>query len=343
MKQILYAYLTSKKVLLSLLNIILFITFILLLKKFYYEYLIYLKILLSLIKPLFYALIITYIIHPYMQKHEKVPMFLKIILYLFIIFITLFFMFKHLLPSLIQSIEEVMIYIKEMIALYDLKIPDTIMNINTINTSVNIINKTSSLLSSLLFTFALTIYFLLDYEMIKKQILKAFYFIHSKSIDYLYYINIELRNYINAFILLMVIQSLCYGIIFYIISHKHFIILGLLSGISSIIPYFGPIIITVLGLLTILPISKKAFILGCILSIIYSNIDSYFITPKIYKSKVKIHPISALICMLVCNKLFSFTSLIFCIPVLIIIKTILYVRKTETKFPLQDATDNNKQ
>lgn len=99
------------------------------------------------------------------------------------------------------------------------------------------------------------------------------------------------------------------------------VVIGLLSGFSNIIPYFGSIIGFTLsvgmGLISGEPIRA---LYAAILIIVLQQVDTIVIVPKIVGESVKLSPVMIIISLAVAGKLFGIVGMIFAVPAVAVIK-----------------------
>lgn len=102
------------------------------------------------------------------------------------------------------------------------------------------------------------------------------------------------------------------------------IIIGLISGIFNLIPYFGPIVgfglAIFIGLLD--PNPMKA-LYGAIAILIIQQIDGWFIVPKIVGDSVKLHPVVVLLAILIGGNLFGLLGMLLAVPVTAFIRLLI--------------------
>lgn len=99
------------------------------------------------------------------------------------------------------------------------------------------------------------------------------------------------------------------------------VVIGLFSGFSNIIPYFGSIIGFTLsvgmGLISGEPIRA---LYAAILIIVLQQVDAIVIVPKIVGDSVKLSPVMIIISLAVAGKLFGIVGMIFAVPAVAVIK-----------------------
>lgn len=187
--------------------------------------------------------------------------------------------------------------------------------------SFGFITKSFSYISKFIIILVLTVYFLFNMENIKLKIKELFgkssYFSLLKEIDE------DLNNYIKSVSLIMVIEACEYFFLYLLIGHPNFLLLGILAGVATIVPYFGGLLTCLIALLTSVCVSKKLFIMTAFISLVVPIFDSYVIDPKIYHKTIKISPIKAICAMVISSSLFDFFGVIIAIPLYIILEKII--------------------
>lgn len=286
------------------------------------------------LKPILISFSIAYILNPILTILNK-----KInsrILSVFIIFILLFifiigigyFSFPILVKQYCSLTNDLIPFINKIFLNDFFGLKDVILNLisnisNTINNNYFlIINKSFSFISNLFIILLLSFVFLLKMEKIKlyiKKILKK-----KKDLQLLLKkIDSALNNYLKALLIIIFIEIFEYTFIYLIIGHPNFLLIGVLAGITTIIPYFGALFTNILALITAAFISPKLFIICALIVIVVPIFDNYVIDPKIYQRTNKISPFKAVLAIIVCGMIFGSIGFIIAIPILIIIETII--------------------
>ena len=137
---------------------------------------------------------------------------------------------------------------------------------------------------------------------------------------YLKKLDIELAKYVLGILKNILVQMFEYTFAFLIIGHPNYLILGILSGLSAIIPWFGGFIVIVLSLLVSSVLSTKLFILTVIICIICPVLDGNVIGPKIYGHSNKLHPLLIIFAVSAGGIIAGFWGIVVSIPVAIFIK-----------------------
>lgn len=236
--------------------------------------------------------------------NKYLSLFIILINVLFILFILIYYSFPLIYDEFIILIDYFNIKIINYI--YDY------ININFITKSIN-------LFTNFIFILFLTFYFLFYFD---KIILFIKNFFKDKYHLLLSNIYNDLNNYFKGFYLLMFIEIIEYLVIYYLIGHPLFLILAILSGLTSIIPYIGALFTNLIALITALSISKELFIASAIAMIVIPILNNYFVEVKIYSNKVQLPVLGIILSMVIFSAIFDIYGVIFCIPMYIIFKNI---------------------
>lgn len=189
------------------------------------------------------------------------------------------------------------------------------------NGAVNIVNTSVNFFTNFAIIICVSIYFLHDMDKIRNWVKQ--YLLRSKRRTYHYVktLDNELNRYIGGLGMNILIQTIEYIIAFLLIGHPNYLILGIISGISCIIPIFGGAIAAIISLLISSVISTKVFIGTVIICIICPNIDGYVIGPKIYGKSNQIPPLITIFAVFAGGALGGFWGIILSLPIAIIIRT----------------------
>ena len=161
---------------------------------------------------------------------------------------------------------------------------DVLKNIGTSISSgaISILNASISALASLVIIIATSAYFLWDMDKIRDWIKSKLKRKKKKVYEYIKTLDIAINNYFNGLLRTIIIQFIEYTFAFFIIGHPNYLVLSILAAVTTIIPYFGGIIINILAVIIAAVVSPKLLILTIIVCIICPNIDGYIIGPRVY-------------------------------------------------------------
>lgn len=202
------------------------------------------------------------------------------------------------------------------------KMYEAINNGITLSLFYKILGRIATVILSLIISF----YLLKD----KDDIYKGFCEICRKLLPEKIYnfcaVNIEdmdeaFSGYIRGQFTDGIIMSAIISVVLGILGIKFPLIIGLISGLSNIIPYFGALIGFLLSVFMALVNGdvSKAVVVALII-IILQQIDGYVISPKILGHSVNLNPVVIIIALAVGGKLFGLLGMILAIPFVRFIK-----------------------
>lgn len=169
----------------------------------------------------------------------------------------------------------------------------------------------------------LTLYFLIDYHLIINYLQeKLIYYKKENVISKIKIIEKSLRNYFKGIIYVMVFMIIISTLFFLIMKIDLAFLLGLIIGITNIIPYIGPLIGGFIVLFIVFCANPKKAISVLLFIVIIQFIESNFITPKIESNSLKVHPIIIIFFVTLLGSLFGFIGMVFTIPILLILKMV---------------------
>jgi len=189
------------------------------------------------------------------------------------------------------------------------------------NGAIGVFNASINVFSTAIVVFCASVYFLIDMGSIRKSIKNYIEKRNARACRYLKILDKELIKYIGGMGKNILIQTVEYTLAFLIIGHPNFLILGIISGISAIIPWFGGFIVAVLSLLVSAVISTKLFLLTAIICIVCPILDGNVIGPKVYGKTNKLHPLVVIFAVSAGGIIAGFWGIVFSLPIAIIIKT----------------------
>ena len=151
-------------------------------------------------------------------------------------------------------------------------------------------------LYNVLLGLVVSIYIILDAKKLKQSIKRIIYAISPKKKEEEVWDTIKQCNHIfSGFLLGKVIDSLIIGIIcliaMSILRLPYALLLSLIVGVTNMIPYFGPIIGAVPGVLIYLFVDARLVIIFAILILVLQQFDGLYLGPKILGDQTGIKPL----------------------------------------------------
>ncbi len=328
---------TNKKVNFKLVNIVLVALLILILVFTSNFWIWWGTKLFGILLPFVIAFAFAYVFYPfskYMQDNG-IPKFLAITIIVLIVLgfigLVIYLLVPLVYDQTVNLISSAIKFIQELSTKYHIDlhyIQNSFSNANKIvldlgkfisDSAFSAIKVITSIATNTVIAFFGGIYFLSDMDNIRNGIKEFLSTKSKKTYNYVKSLDNEMKNYCIGFMKNIFIQLIEYTLVFYLIGHPYFLILGILASFSTIIPYFGGIFTNIIALITALLVSPKLFVLTLIVAIILPNIDGYFWSPRIYGKTNGIHPITTIFSVFAGGALFGVIGIIIALPLTIIL------------------------
>lgn len=147
---------------------------------------------------------------------------------------------------------------------------------------------------------------------------------YEKMASYMADINAVVSSFIRGQLLDALIVGILSSIALYIVGLDFAVFVGMTSGLFNIIPYFGPLIGSVLAVVVaLLGGSLHKAVLAVIALVIVQQIDSNIISPKIVGNSVGLHPVFVMLAIIIGGSCMGIWGMLIAVPVAGIIKLII--------------------
>lgn len=214
------------------------------------------------------------------------------------------------------------------------EIPDKIINIITkaIPTIIPTIYNTSmSLISGFLnviIAIIVSVYMLIDKNRLIFNAKRVIYAIFGqKTGDKLLHTGSECNHIFSSFIIGKLIDSLIIGILCFIamsiLKLPYALIISVIVGVTNMIPYFGPFIGAVPGILLLLFVSFKYALIFTVLIIVLQQFDGLYLGPKILGESTGLRPLWIIFAITVGGSIAGVLGMFLGVPTLAVIAYIL--------------------
>ena len=164
----------------------------------------------------------------------------------------------------------------------------------------------------------------------KEMIGYATYFLpkNSKLLSTLWRdLNVQLFGYVRGKALEMIIVGVLTSIVFELIGVNYSILLGIMVGLSVLVPLFGAIIVTIpvvaIGLFQYGLDTTFFIFLGSYLVI--QTLDGNFLFPLLLGREVNLHPVLIILAILIFGGIWGFWGLLLAVPIATFIRAIFRV------------------
>lgn len=297
--------------------------------------------LVAILKPFIIGFALAYALYPFLKwmQSKKIPKVLGVIIILLIVIAFISFVIMSIIPvfttelkSLFQGLIE---FTKDVGTKFDIDLSGIqkplLSTFNKIskdiakelpNQSVNILNTSINFISNFIISLVVFIYMLVDMDNIRLKIKKYVKRKGKKSYKLVKEIDYETTNYFKGLFTTVLIMFIEYTLLYRIIGHPNFLLLGVIAAFSPLIPYFGGIIMNAIAIITASVVSPKLLILSCIICIIFPQIDGYLTMPKIYGKTNKVPALLTIFAVFAGGVLGGFIGIVIALPLTIILLTI---------------------
>ena len=291
----------------------------------------------AIITPFAIAFVIAYALYPFLRKLQRrgvrksisITLMLVLIIGFFIILISL------LIPIIAKQIGSfssfLLAFVQDISTKYNIDLNYIQENITDINSIVNNYGKPISdfsfqfiscflgFLSKFIICFISSIYFLISMDVIRSRFKKYLKLKSKKTFNYFKRIDYEVSQYFVGLEKFIVIQFIEYTLIFLVIGHPYYLLLGILCAVTTIIPYFGGIFSNVIASVTAFFISPKLFVLTLIVTLVFPNIDGYIISPRVYGKTNNVPALATIFAVFAGGILYGIGGIVIALPLTIVL------------------------
>lgn len=301
----------------------------------------------AILLPFLVAFAVAYAIYPYSKKLQNygIPKWLSMVIIYFILLGFLIIMgitiFPLLYDQIVLFLSNISAVITDISSKYEIDLGILQKSISSISTdilknlgtyisdgAINILNASISVITNLIIIAAVSVYFLWDMDKVRKELKTRLQRTNKRMYKYIKCLDGEINNYFNGLLKTILIQFIEYTIVFKLIGHPNYLILSILAAVTTIIPYFGGLLVNILAVIIASVVSTKLLILTILVCIICPNIDGYIIGPKVYGKTNQLPALVNIFAVFAGGILGGFWGIVISLPVaIIIISTIRFFRK----------------
>ena len=291
----------------------------------------------AIVSPFVLSFAIAYALYPVLIKLQSKGIRKPLALVLMFVCIIGFFIIltSLLIPIIIKQSAAlttmILSFVQDLSSKYNIDLNYIQQNVTDINGivsnygkpisdfSFSFISKSMSFLSKFIICFITSIYFLIDMDRIRAKVKKFVKRKNKRTFEYLKRIDHEVSQYFVGLEKYIVIQFIEYTVVFFIIGHPYYLLLGILCSVTTIIPYFGGIFANIIACITAFFINTKLFILTLIVAFICPNIDGYIISPRVYGKTNNIPTILTIFAVFAGGILYGVVGIVISLPIAIIL------------------------
>ncbi|HEX6923359.1 MAG TPA: AI-2E family transporter [Bacillales bacterium] len=307
-----------------------------------------LEVIWSVLTPFFIAALFTYLLHPVVEglHRRKVPRPLAILLIYVFFFGALGYGIIKGIPYLIEQLKMLGQQIPDFVDMYrhwiyefydrTSDMPETVHDrfrdfLQSVESYVSdlitgIIQVLKGLAKSI-FTFlvvpVLVFYFLNDFPRIKKttaSIVPEKW--HARGTRMLADIDESLGGYIRGQFFVCFVLGVIATFSFWLLGVPYYVLLGVVVGITDLIPYFGPILGTIPAALVAATVSWKMLIFVVVLIFVLQFIEGNLLSPFIVGKSLHMHPIMIIFALFLGGEVAGLIGLLLAVPAFAVARVI---------------------
>ncbi len=290
--------------------------------------------------PFIVAFVFAYIFNPFVNFLEKKKVKRKIAVFIVVISILIFlgWLFAISLPMVCEQLIALIKMIVKAINTFDTKYdinlgPLKIQIVEFLNTMLKQVGSTAStsileiagksfgVFGQIIVGFVGFIYFLLDMEKLKSCFASFLKKIGKKWFNYFKLMDTEISNYLKGLGIYILVKTVEYSLLFFLIGHPNWMILGLLVCVMTFVPYFGGLITNIIAVVTASVVSIKLAIFTLLICIIGSITDSYIVSPKIYGKTNRVNPLISIMAVSVGGTILGPVGVVVALPCFLLLRT----------------------
>ena len=180
----------------------------------------------------------------------------------------------------------------------------------------------------------ITFFLLNDYYTIQKTFIRNMpnkYF--EMTLNILYKIEDQLSKYIRGTVIESIIVGILYTVLYSVAGINYAIVLGLIGGITNVIPFAGPF----LGAIPVILVSLIQFgnlnmmVWIIVITIGVQQLDQIIVQPAVFSKIMNMHPLTMFLVILLGNEVLGVMGMILAVP----IYTVIFVTAKETNWGLK--------
>lgn len=327
------------------------------------------KILGAIATPLIYGLVLTYLLMPLTNFLDKklskgksqgaiatgsrslaVALTLLSLFLVFVLaFVAIYVTFSKQLSNInVKSLENIYAQLQSQYSSFINEIMNY-LNKQGLSTSGLVsylqasVGKVTSFLSDFFFGLIFAIYFLYDGHRIAGYWKKNFVALFSPKLVkgvkvFLADADSAFSGYIRGQIIDAFIVGVLVSLAMLIAKVPYGLLIGMVTGVGNLIPYFGPILGYGMVILScLLNQNWTALIAGMIILLVIQGIDGNLINPKLLSNAIHIHPLYVIACVIAGGAMGGFVGMLIAVPLGALLKTeferlVAYKEKMSAKY-----------
>ncbi|MEO6103281.1 MAG: AI-2E family transporter [Pseudoxanthomonas sp.] len=182
------------------------------------------------------------------------------------------------------------------------------------------------MLTSIVLIPVITFFFLRDWDLLVGRVASMIPRDHIDTVSRLARESSDvLGGFLRGQFLVMVILGVMYGIGLWAVGLDLGILIGIIAGLLTFVPYLGPASGLILGVLAALMQYGDWKHIAGVLAVfgIGQVIESYWLTPKLVGDRIGLHPVAVIFAVLAGGQLFGFLGMLLALPMAAVVNVLL--------------------
>jgi len=177
---------------------------------------------------------------------------------------------------------------------------------------------------AIIFSPILAFYILVDWEKIRDNFLKLFSPRgRREAVELFSALDEVLIEFIKGYLLVASFVGTMVGLAAFLLGVKFPLMLGILSGITNLIPYFGAFLGAIPAVAVALTDSWNLAIYMAVAVFVIQQVESGLITPKVIGGKLGLHPLVIVFALLSGGKLLGIWGMLMAVPLAAVLKVFI--------------------
>ncbi len=216
--------------------------------------------------------------------------------------------------------------------------------LNFVKGTVNSLTNISSYLTTIIFSFIIGFYFMIDGRMFMeyvRRVWKALFpeSFNKKTVSVIRDLDQVFSGYIRGQLTDAFVMMILISLTLSITGVNFAIVIGILAGIGNLIPYFGPIIAYIGTTVVCLINGETRVLFVSILALaVIQFIDGNMIGPKLLSRSIKIHPLVIIISLIFGSAIGGFLGMLLAVPVGAYVK-LVFVRFIDNRMAKKEGAN----
>ncbi len=305
----------------------------------------------SILSPFIAGFVIAYILRRLFSRLEehKIPRRISIPVVYLVIIVLLIWLLYSLVPmvlskasALIESMIRSINWVSEMISSQNSAgMPSWILSLIQSGAAAlsdvrnlipgltgsipDFVNAALGAVTVTIISIVVSLFMSLEWDRIRSFIVDLSMRISPRCCRILFAIDDEIGEYLKSMLTLMLIRFAEYSLLYFAVGHPDWLILGLLTAISVLIPYVGPVAINTIGILTALTLSTTQIVILVAAIAVLSQVDEYMIAPLVHARRTHISPLWSLFSIFAGGNLLGVWGIVLAIPAFLAARTVWHI------------------